>query len=74
MERTPPRLVINITEQQFRDLQRLIPHGLKTRLFQTLVDDMIELLEDEDPELVIGFFTEYKVIYDITPNKRNNGT
>jgi hypothetical protein len=35
---------------------------------------MIELLEDEDPELVIGFFTEYKVIYDITPNKRNNGT
>ena len=48
-----PRLSIELTNEQARKLQRLIPWGLKNQLFQALVDDVIELVE-EHGEIVIA--------------------
>ena len=38
-----PRLSIEITQEQHLALQNLIPWGLRRRLFQTIVDDVIRL-------------------------------
>jgi len=40
-----PRLSIEISEEQFAALQKLIPHGLKKQLFSVIIDDLIVLLE-----------------------------
>ena len=40
-----PRLSIELTEDQSKRLNRLIPWGLKNALFQAIVDDLIELGE-----------------------------
>lgn len=72
IDRTPPRLSVEITDEQFRDLQRLIPHGLKTPLFRVLIDDLIVLLEGENPHITIGAFLTNKVIFDITNQRRKD--
>lgn len=72
IDKTPPRLSIEISEQQFRDLQRLLPHGYKTPLFRVIIDDLITLLEGEDPKLVVGAFIRNRVIYDITLDRRKD--
>ena len=38
-----PRLSIEITQQQAKDLNELIPWGLKNQLFSAIVDDVIRL-------------------------------
>jgi len=38
-----PRLSIEITEEQAKDLQTIFPWGLKNAFFQALVDDVIEI-------------------------------
>jgi hypothetical protein len=40
-----PRLTIELTEQQAKKLNELVPYGLKKPLFQLLVTDLIEALE-----------------------------
>jgi hypothetical protein len=39
----PPRLSVNLTEEQANALREVIPWGLKSALFQVIVDDIIEL-------------------------------
>ena len=41
-----PRLSEEITEEQFWALKNLIPHGIRKRLFSSLVDNVIEWLSD----------------------------
>ncbi len=41
-----PRLSIDITEEQDRELCSLIPWGMKTGLFSMIVDDLIRILKD----------------------------
>uniref|UniRef100_A0A6M3K8R9 Uncharacterized protein n=1 Tax=viral metagenome TaxID=1070528 RepID=A0A6M3K8R9_9ZZZZ len=40
-----PRLSIEITDEQFADLQRLTSHGLKKAIFGVIIDDVIRLLK-----------------------------
>ena len=40
-----PRLSIEISEEQQRELQRLIPWGVKNQLFALIVDDVIRLMQ-----------------------------
>jgi hypothetical protein len=40
-----PRLSVELNEDQFNALQRLIPHGLKRQIFEVIVNDLITLLE-----------------------------
>lgn len=41
-----PRLSIEINEEQNFKLRELIPHGLKSPIFRTIVDELIEIFED----------------------------
>lgn len=70
-KKTPRRLSIEISEEQFQALEKLIPFGLKTPLFRTIVDDVIEILEGENPNLVIGAFIRNRVQYNITMKARD---
>jgi hypothetical protein len=38
-----PRLSIELTQQQFDELQRLLPWGMKNQLYSIITDDVIEL-------------------------------
>ena len=40
-----PRLSVDITQEQFSDLQRLLDFGMKKLIFGVIVDDMIRLLK-----------------------------
>lgn len=40
-----PRLSVDLEEEQFNKLLKLIPHGLKRQIFSVIVDDLIEMLE-----------------------------
>ena len=48
-----PRLSIEITEEQNRKLKQLIPWGVKNQLFQLIVDDVIEMIE-EHGEIIVA--------------------
>ncbi len=41
-----PRLSIDLTEEQQRDLSRLIPWGVKGQLFSIIVDDVIRNMKE----------------------------
>lgn len=41
-----PRLSVEITDEQFLELQRLIPHGIKRQIFAVIVDDLLDLLRN----------------------------
>ena len=41
-----PRLNIEVTQDQFDRLQRVIPYGLKGRIFRVLVEELLTILED----------------------------
>jgi len=57
-DRQRPRLSIEITEEQNRDLMRLIPWGAKNSLFSAIVDDVIELLEHNGPMIIAMVLTK----------------
>ena len=48
-----PRLTISISEDQANDLRELVPWGLKNKLFQPIVQQIIEGLK-KDPETFIA--------------------
>lgn len=47
MEKTEykSRLSVEITEEQRRELVRLIPWGVKSQLFSVIIDDVIEMIK-----------------------------
>ena len=48
-----PRLSIEISEAQYMELRRLIPWGVKNKLFMVIIDDLITAL-NTSPNKVIG--------------------
>lgn len=59
--KSPPRLSVEITEEQEKKLRELIPHGLKKHIFQQIVDDLIVVLEDENPYKIAGAIIDKKL-------------
>jgi len=53
MIKSPPRLVVEIDEKQYDELNRLIPWGVKGQIFRIIIDDLIKLLR-ANPDAVIG--------------------
>ena len=49
-----PRLSIEITNQQAKDLRSLIPWGLKNQMFCTIIDDVIRLAKAHGPNFLAG--------------------
>jgi len=50
---SPRRLNVEITEEQFKKLEKLLPYGTKKEVFGCIVDDLIELVE-EHGSFVLG--------------------
>jgi len=48
-----PRISVEITEEQYKRKTRLIPWGQETRIMRTLLDGLLELLEDPDARMSI---------------------
>jgi hypothetical protein len=58
MNEQRPRLSIEITEEQNLELLRLIPWGVKGALFQSLVDDVIELLKTNGVTVIAAILSK----------------
>lgn len=54
-----PRLSIEITEEQNKALQELIPWGLKNQLFSTIIDQLIPLLRRRGPDVIAMIITDH---------------
>jgi hypothetical protein len=53
MIKSPPRLVVEIDEKQFDELNKLIPWGVKGQIFRVIIDDLIRLLRT-NPDVVVA--------------------
>ena len=40
-----PRLVVDITEEQARKLEKYLEYGMRGRVFSVVIDDVIEMIE-----------------------------
>lgn len=47
-QKNAPRLSQELTEEQRRKLNELIPWGYRTPVFSAIIDNLIEILEGED--------------------------
>lgn len=61
-----PRLSVEITEQQYRDLERLIPWGNKKKVFGVIVDDVIRHLEKHGEKFLAAVLHKYIKLEDYT--------
>ncbi len=41
-----PRIVIDVSEEQYRALKQFLPWGVQNEVFRTLIDDLIAVLEE----------------------------
>jgi hypothetical protein len=54
MAKSPRKLSQTLSEEQYQKLSSLIPHGDRRRVFNILIDGLIELLESEEGPFVLG--------------------
>ena len=52
-----PRLSIEISSQQARELRALIPWGLKNQIFCTIIDDVVRLAKAHGPNFLAGILS-----------------
>jgi hypothetical protein len=53
-----PRLSIEISEEHYKKLAELIPHGMKVKVFTALIEDLIDILESpEGQKFLAGILT-----------------
>ena len=53
-----PRLSIELTDEQQVKLLRLIPWGVKNKLFSIIVDDVIRLMEEHGTKFLAAVLTK----------------
>ena len=53
-----PRLSIELTDEQQVKLLRLIPWGVKNKLFSIIVDDVIRLMEEHGQKFLAAVLTK----------------
>ena len=56
-----PRLSVDITEQQARELNRLLDHGMRKMLFGVVIDDLLRLFKKHGTGKVLGLFVEKSI-------------
>jgi hypothetical protein len=65
-----PRLSIEISNEQYNALGRLIPWGVKSELFSAIIDDLIDLLEKEGEIVIAAVLTKRLKIKDLRSFER----
>ena len=53
-----PRLTIELTEEQYNKLLKLVPWGIKRKLFSVVIDDIIRLLETHGQKFLAAVLTK----------------
>ena len=53
-----PRLTVEVTEEQYKKLSRLIPWGIKRQLFSVIIDDIIRLLGTHGQEFLAAVLSK----------------
>ena len=61
MGRSPRKLSQTLSEKQFQQLKELIPHGDRRRVFNVLIEGLIELLESDEGPYVLGAILSRKL-------------
>ena len=61
-----PRLSIEITQEQYSKLQKLIPWGLKGSLFSAIIDDLVEALETNGAMVISALVSRKLKLSDIS--------
>jgi hypothetical protein len=51
-----PRLTIELREDQYHKLNKLLSHGQRKQLFQVIVDDLIQALEEYGPVVMAALY------------------
>ncbi|KKN18725.1 hypothetical protein LCGC14_0952860 [marine sediment metagenome] len=62
---------IDLTEEQFFKLQKLLPHGMRKPLFKLLVTQLIELLEKEPAKVLTLIYLQETRVLDILKGDTN---
>lgn len=52
-----PRLTIELTEEQYNELLKLVPWGIKRKLFSVIIDDIIRLLKEHGQKFLAAILT-----------------
>lgn len=52
-----PRLTLELTEEQYNKLLKLIPWGIKRKLFSVIIDDIIRLIENHGQKFIAAILT-----------------
>lgn len=61
-----PRLSVEISEEQQRDLSKLIPWGVKNKLFCVIVDDVIRLMKEHGQKFLAAVLSKAIGLEDYT--------
>ncbi len=65
---------IEITEEQYFILRRFLPHGMKCRIFNFIVEDLIEELEKDAPAFLTGIYTRELKLRDFLKGGNSDGS
>lgn len=49
-----PRLTIDIPEELLNELRSLIPWGIRSKIFEVIIQDFVTMLKENNPGYVVG--------------------
>ncbi len=61
------RLSVDILNEQFLRLQRLIPHGLRVAVFEVLINDLCDAIEENGDKIYGGIIAKKIKLGDFSP-------
>jgi len=71
-----PRIYVDVDEETFHDYNKLIPHGLKSKVLEPLVKSLMQLLKASPGEhqRILGLILAGKVSAEHFVGKEEHGT
>lgn len=71
-----PRLIVDLDEDQFNRLQRLIPWGIKSKIMRIFISDLIDILEtdrENSDSRLMGLLLSNRLRFTIEERGGDNG-
>lgn len=60
-----PRLSIEITEEQYSKMNKVIPWGVRSRLFSVIIDDLVHIIEIHGEMAIAAIISREANVLDI---------
>jgi len=67
-----PRLSVDIREDQLKDLQDMLPYGVRRQLIEVILDSVIEMLK-VNPGIVMGGLITKRLKFTVEIDDGNTG-